>query len=84
MKEFTFSDLSRRSGDVLDAALAETVVLVKRGKAKIVMMPTSEYERLSAPAERRAYTLSDAPAEDIENLVAGFETILDDGRTPKT
>ncbi len=46
MKEFTFSDLSRRSGDVLDAALAGPVSLVKRGKPKLVLMPAEDYERL--------------------------------------
>ena len=36
MKSFSFSDLSRKSGDVLDAALAGPVSLVKRGKPKVV------------------------------------------------
>ncbi|UXN57716.1 type II toxin-antitoxin system prevent-host-death family antitoxin [Phyllobacterium zundukense] len=80
LKEFSFSDLSRRSGDVLDAAMTETVSLVKRGKAKVVMMPTSEYERLTGTRqeERRAFTLADAPEEDIENLMTGFQEIIDD------
>ena len=82
MKEFTFSDLSRRSGDVLDAAMAGKVSLAKRGKAKVVMMPMAEYERLERMAagrlERNAFTLADAPEEDIQNLTAGFQQILDE------
>lgn len=80
MKEFSFSDLNRRSGDVLDAALAEPVKLMKRGKAKIVMLPQEQYERMrdaARPNEQAAFTLDTAPEEDIENLMAGFQEIID-------
>ncbi|MCO6389371.1 type II toxin-antitoxin system prevent-host-death family antitoxin [Aliihoeflea sp. 40Bstr573] len=86
MKEFTFSDLSRRSGDVLDAALVEKVALAKRGKPKVMMMPIDEYERLERMAagrrERNAFTLADAPQEDLDNLAAGFQQILDEAGEP--
>ena len=86
MKEFTFSDLSRRSGDVLDTAMAEPVSLLKRGKTKVVMLPIAEYERLieqvrriNLQAERQiAFTLANAPEEDIENLMTGFQEIIDE------
>lgn len=81
MKHFTFSDLSRRSGDVLDAAMAGKVSLAKRGKARVMMMPIDEYERLARMAAgrgRNAFTLDDAPQEDIDNLTAGFRKIIDD------
>ncbi|BCB17182.1 type II toxin-antitoxin system prevent-host-death family antitoxin [Bosea sp. ANAM02] len=81
MKEFSFSDLNRRSGDVLDAALAEPVSLVKRGKAKIVMLPVEQYERLRdavRPTEQRAFTLQNAPEEDIAMLMAGLQEIIDE------
>ena len=81
MKKFTFSDLSRRSGDVLDAALAGPVSLVKRGKAKLVLMPAEDYERLVGDRGRTAHTLDDAPAEDIAALVTGFRAILDEAGT---
>lgn len=90
MKEFSFSDLNRRSGDVLDAALAEPVSLVKRGKAKLVVMPMAQfeqYQRLVAQAraaahseeeEQTAFTLKNAPQSDIENLLAGAQEIIDE------
>lgn len=80
MKEFSFSDLNRRSGDVLDAALAEPVSLVKRGKAKIVMLPVEQYERMKDRArsdEPRAFTLRTAPDEDIAMLMTGLQEIID-------
>lgn len=82
MKAFTFSDLSRRSGDVLDTALVEPVSLQKRGKTKIVMLSAEQYEQLQNRARinaPRAFSLRTAPDEDIENLTAGFQEILDDG-----
>lgn len=82
MKEFSFSDLSRRSGDVLDAALAGKVSLAKRGKRKVMMMPIEEYERLerraAARREETAFTLANASDEDLDNLATGFQQILDD------
>lgn len=85
MKEFTFSDLSRRSGDVLDAAMVGKVSLAKRGKAKVMMMPMAEYERLERLATdrqgRNAFTLAEAPEEDIQNLTKGFQAILDEAKT---
>lgn len=41
--EFTFSDLKRRSGDGMDAALAEPVRLMERAQAKIVVLPLQQY-----------------------------------------
>lgn len=80
MKNFTFSDLSRRSSDVLDAALVEKVALSRRGKLKVMMMPIDEYRRLERMAsgrrERQAFTLADAPRSDIYNLIRGFRQIV--------
>jgi prevent-host-death family protein len=80
MKQFTFSDLSRRSGDVLDTAMVEPVSLVKRGKPKVVMMPIAQYERLLGQERRRAFTLANAPEGDIENLMTGFQEIIDEAQ----
>ena len=74
MKSFSFSDLNRQSGEVLDAALAGPVELTKRGKPKIVMMPVAIYEIL---ARGRAFTIEDAPEEVIDLL----ERAIDDAMT---
>lgn len=81
MKTFSFSDLSRKSGDVLDAALAGPVSLVKRGKPKVVMLPAEEYQKLmDGSSARQAFSLDDAPEHDIAALVDGFQRILDDAK----
>lgn len=70
MRSFSFSDLNRQSGDVLDAALVEPVTLTKRGKPKIVMMSMAEFERLAYP---RVYPIDDMPDDIREELLAGLE-----------
>lgn len=79
MKTFSFSDLSRKSGDVLDAALAGPVSLIKRGKPKVVMLPVDEYQKLvDGSSGRQAFSIDTASDEDIATLVEGFQKILDD------
>ena len=73
MKSFSFSDLNRQSGDVLDAALAAPVLLTKRGKPKLVVLPFEEYERMSYP---RAYTMENMPEHLREELMAGLDEII--------
>lgn len=75
MKYFTFSDLNRQSGEVLDAAMAEPVVLKKRGKDKLIIMSVDQYRKL-ARSHQTAYTLKDAPQDVHDELMAGLEDIL--------
>jgi len=83
MKSFSFSDLSRKSGDVLDAALAGPVSLIKRGKPKVVMLPVEEYQKLvDGSGSRTALSIDSASDDDIAVLVEGFQQILDDAKAP--
>lgn len=79
MKTFSFSDLSRKSGDVLDAALAGPVSLMKRGKPKVVMLPVEEYRRLvDDRGAEQAFSIDTASDDDIAALAEGFRKILDE------
>ena len=81
MKTFSFSDLSRKSGDVLDAALAGPVSLMKRGKTKVVMLPVDEYQKLvDGSGVHQAFSLDTASDEDMAALVEGFQKIVDDAK----
>lgn len=78
MKTFSFSDLSRKSGDVLDAALAGPVSLVKRGKAKVVMLPVDEYKKLvEGSGHRQAFSLDTASDDDLAILTNAFQQIIE-------
>jgi prevent-host-death family protein len=76
MKTFTFSDLNRQSGEILDMALIEPVALTKRGKEKLVIVPAKLFRRLNT-AQVQAYTIENAPAEIHDELVAGLNELIE-------
>ncbi|CAN7360993.1 type II toxin-antitoxin system prevent-host-death family antitoxin [Phyllobacterium sp. LjRoot231] len=78
MKQFTFSDINRQSGEILEAALIEPVALTKRGKEKLVIITAEKYHQLIGNSRAVAYTLEKAP-DDIHNeLMEGLDAIIDD------
>lgn len=82
MKQFTFSDMNRASGEVLETALVERVGLTKHGKWKLVILRADAYEHLKRETHTTAYLLEDAPEEIHDELMAGIDAIPDDvGRT---
>jgi len=78
MKQFTFSDMNRASGEILEAALIEPVALTKRGKQKLVILTADAYERLKGETHSKAYRLEDAPDEIHDELMTGIDAILDE------
>ena len=78
MKQFTFSEMNRSSGEILEAALIEPVVLTKHGKEKLYVISAREFNRMRGkPSPTKAYSLHDAP-EDVHNeLMSGIDAILD-------
>ena len=55
MKQFTFSEMNRSSGEILEAALIEPVVLTKHGKEKLFVLSAREFHRLRGQAAATAY-----------------------------
>lgn len=76
MKQFTFSDMNRVSGEILEAALIEPVSLTKRGKEKLVIMTAEKYGQLIGQSQTTAYGLSDAPKPVHDELMAGLDELL--------
>lgn len=76
MKQFTFSEMNRSSGEILEAALVEPVVLTKHGKEKLFVLSAREFHRLRGDASNQAYSLHDAPADVHDELLAGIDAIL--------
>jgi prevent-host-death family protein len=76
MKKFTFSDMNRASGEILEAALIEPVALTKRGKEKLVILSAAAYERLRGQGHTKAYGLEDAPDAVHDELMSGLDAIL--------
>jgi prevent-host-death family protein len=57
MKTFTYSELNRTPGEILDIALVEPVSLTKRGKDKLVVMSADVFDQLPY---QQAYTIQNA------------------------
>ena len=76
MKQFTFSDMNRVSGEILETAMIEPVALTKRGKEKLIILSASQYRQLVASPHAVAYTLEDAPDEVHDELMSGLEGIM--------
>lgn len=81
MKTFTYSEMNRTPGEILDIALVEPVMLTKRGKGKLVVMSAVQYEILAfGPAfsmDNLPEALRDAILETLDQSIADFEAESD-------
>jgi len=61
---FSLTDLSNRSGEVVEAALRGPVEITRRGRRKFMLLTAEDYDRLVSAADtRRAFHADDAPEE---------------------
>ena len=73
MAHFSLTDLSNRSGEVVEAAFRGPVDITRRGKRKFVLLTAEEYDRLvSATDTRRAFHADDAPDEIAAIMLAAL------------
>lgn len=79
MKEFTFSDMNRQSGEILETALIEPVSLTKRGKEKLIIVTADAYHRLIGQQQVDAFGLLDAPEDIHRELMSGLDFIINEG-----
>jgi prevent-host-death family protein len=77
MTEYSTSDLSRRSGDIIAEALRRPVTITQRSKPRLVLLSIEDYRRLTAAADtRRAGWLDTMPDElfqDVKEAVTAYE-----------
>jgi antitoxin Phd len=78
MANFSLTDLSNRSGEVVEAAFRGPVEITRRGRRKFVLLTAEDYDRLVSAADtRRAFHADDAPEEVAAMVSAALEH--DDG-----
>jgi prevent-host-death family protein len=77
MKHFSFSDMNRLSGEILENALLAPVVLTKRGKEKLVILSAARYRQLIGQTATAAYTIKNAPDSVHNELMKGLDAILE-------
>jgi antitoxin Phd len=71
---FSLTDLSNRSGEVVEAACRGPVEITRRGKRKFVLLTAEDYDRLvSAADRRRAFHADEAPDEVAAMMLAALE-----------
>jgi antitoxin Phd len=74
---FSLTDLSNRSGEVVEAAFRGPVEITRRGKRKFVLLTAEDYDRLVSAADtRRTFHADEAPDEVAAMMLAALE---DDG-----
>ena len=78
MKHYTFSDMNRASGEILEAAMIEPVVLTKHGKEKLFVLSARDYHRMRGePSPMKSHSLHDVPDDVHEELMSGIDAILE-------
>jgi prevent-host-death family protein len=77
MTEYSTSDLSRKSGDIIAEALRRPVTITQRNKPRLVLLSIEDYRRLIAKADTRKAgrleTMPDDLFEDLKEAVIGYE-----------
>ena len=80
MREFSTVELTRRVGDVTDAAIKAPVAITQHSKPKFVLMSMEDYKALSAREAdpRRAYSIETLPDDWADMFLAGLEELAPD------
>lgn len=79
MKKYTFSEMNRLSGEILENALVAPVALTKYGKDRLVILTAERYHQLLSQPQT-AFTIESAPDDVHAELLQGLDAILNDGQ----
>jgi len=78
MKQFKSTDMTRKSGDMLEEALHAPISITKYRKPKYVLMSATHYDSLTHGRDgREVFSLDTAPHEVLNEMLAGIEQELD-------
>lgn len=74
MKQFSAADLTRKTGDLFEAATVEPIAITKHRKPRFVVMSMERYESLiNGPSHQIALDVADMPEEFGKLLDKGIE-----------
>ncbi|WP_338695370.1 MULTISPECIES: type II toxin-antitoxin system prevent-host-death family antitoxin [unclassified Bradyrhizobium] len=77
MAEYSTSDLSRRSGDIIAEALRRPVTITQRNKPRLVLLSIEDYRRLVTRADTRKAgrleTMPDDVFEGLKEAISAYE-----------
>ncbi|WP_407168407.1 type II toxin-antitoxin system prevent-host-death family antitoxin [Bradyrhizobium sp. ORS 111] len=82
MTEYSTSDLSRKSGDIIAEALRRPVTITQRSKPRLVLLSIEDYRRLVTRADTRSAgrleTMPDDVFEGLKQAVSAYEQESDE------
>jgi prevent-host-death family protein len=77
MTQYSTSDLSRKSGDIIAAALRRPATITQRNKPRLVLLSIEDYRRLTAKADTRKVgrleAMPDGLYEDFKQAVTAYK-----------
>lgn len=77
MTQYSTSDLSRKSGDIIAAALRRPVTITQRNKPRLVLLSIEDFRRLTAKADAskagRLETMPDELFREFQEAVTAYE-----------
>lgn len=62
---FTTSDMSRRSGDIIAAAIRQPVTITQRDKPRLVILNVEEFEKMAKSADHRRVLTPETVDEEL-------------------
>ncbi|MDH2351300.1 type II toxin-antitoxin system prevent-host-death family antitoxin [Bradyrhizobium sp. SSUT18] len=65
MANFSTSDLSRKSGDIIAEALRRPVTITQRNKPRLVLLSIEDYRKLISSADTRKASRLEAMPDDL-------------------
>ena len=82
MTEYSTSDLSRKSGDIIAEALRRPVTITQRNKPRLVLLSIEDYRGLMTKADTRKAgrleTMPDDLFEGVKEAVSAYEQESDE------
>jgi prevent-host-death family protein len=75
MASFTLTELSNKSGEVIEAAFSGPVDITKHGKRKFVLMTAEQFDRLKEASAQRAFRTDEPTAEERQFFLSGPDAI---------
>lgn len=74
MSTFTLTELSNKSGEILEAAYRGPVALTRHGKRKYVLLTAEQFDRLSKLDDpRRVYGPGETPPELADMILTELD-----------
>lgn len=77
MTQYSTSDLSRKSGDIIAEALRRPVTITQRNKPRLVLLSIEDYRKLTTRRETRQAgrleTMPDDLFEGVKAAVGAYE-----------